>query len=48
MGSHGLDNQFKIRIGHIKELHSSCSLGAVTSVLVYPIVILKLANKRLA
>ncbi len=34
-------NQFKIRIGYIKELHSPCGLGAATSVLVYPIVVLK-------
>ena len=42
MRSHGLNNQqfFKIRIGRIKEQHSPCCLGAVTSVLIRPIVIL--------
>lgn len=35
------NNQFKIRIGHIKGLHSQCGLGAATSVLVCPIVVLK-------
>ena len=35
------NNQFKTTIGYIKGLHSPCGSGAATSVLVYPIVVLK-------
>jgi len=41
MKSHGFENQLiKIRVGYINEKHSPC-LGAVTSALICPTVVLR-------